>query len=473
MSDDKADGQPTEEENPWDEDDGMRTVATGAPVDLPSNIPSPITAPPPAMPAPPPAAAVPKLGAPPAGKKAGKQTMIGIAGPAPGAQAPPDFSASAKPLPAAGRPAVAAPPPRGPGPAIPQKGAPLPPPRTAGGPPPSFGRPAPPSSSTSVMDNAPPRPRSASYHDDEGDRQEDGPTMAVPPESIGAQAVAAMREEAKRTSPLASTGFASSPMKSSKAEPGIPDVSGDEDGADEEATRAVARENLMRSQDAHVVVGEDAIGDEATLAVGPGELADLRASVTGAAAASPRGASPIPPAAPSSGRAPGMISAAIAESLSSSSQEPAFPAPPNQPGSAPHVPAASQQASGATAAMPSFRGFGGPPPAYDPMMPGSPPGFGGAPPGYPPSLGPNPPPQPMSFQGPSPNAATAAMPGPPVAPPPAMGPPPWMSPPTPPPQGMANGFKLTPQIITLAVVGVFCLAIFVVGVVLFVQTKFN
>jgi hypothetical protein len=173
------------------------------------------------------------------------------------------------------------------------------------------------------------------------------------------------------------------------------------------------------------------------------------------------------------------------------------------------MPAAQpMNASGPTAAMPSYRGAGLPLPPpqsqqqqpYDPMMPNSPgPGlqpqaFGAPMPhgGYPssghqPVMGPPSQNMPMSAQGTHPmmgNNMGMPMGGPggmagmggPIAPPnqqnPNAQPPPWMTQPSPPPAGMVGGFKITPQVIMLAVVGIVCLAIFVVGIVLFVQTKF-
>ena len=49
---------------------------------------------------------------------------------------------------------------------------------------------------------------------------------------------------------------------------------------------------------------------------------------------------------------------------------------------------------------------------------------------------------------------------------------PWSTQPTPPPAGMTGPSRFTPQVILLVVVGAVCLAIFVIGIVLFVTTKF-
>jgi hypothetical protein len=49
---------------------------------------------------------------------------------------------------------------------------------------------------------------------------------------------------------------------------------------------------------------------------------------------------------------------------------------------------------------------------------------------------------------------------------------PWMTQPSPPPAGMSGPTKFTPQVIMLVSVGAVCLAIFIIGIVLFVTTKF-
>lgn len=471
-----------EDENPWDDDEGARTVATGAPTDLPSNLPSPITNPPPAMPvatpAPIPAPMMPKAGGVPP-KKVGKATMIGIAGPAPGAVAPPDMGGGVRAPMGVRAPAAPSPPAM---PAAPRSTPPLPP--RAG---------APSSQRVPTSGAMPPRAPSVPDSDPPDAQKEDGPTMAVAPDAmnaLGAEAMAQLREAVRRHS--------QSPQHA---------AGGALDEPADETTRAVAREELMRDQqDGHVVVGEDedAVGDEATLAVAPGQV-DL-------------------------GPGGGEIAAALAATLgppntgyTPNDPPPGFPAPPPKfppppgaqaqhaphPGSNPQIQAAPNMNmnAGATGAMPSYRGQ--PPvqaipqsnphpqsqsqphyePAhahapYDPMMPGGPqqpqyshaPQQGGG--GYP-SSGQHPasanmpmsqpypgsqPQPPMMMMGPNPGAPTGMVNAPP---------PPWMTQPSPPPAGMVGGFKITPQIIALAIVGVCCLAIFVVGIVLFVQTKFN
>ncbi len=52
------------------------------------------------------------------------------------------------------------------------------------------------------------------------------------------------------------------------------------------------------------------------------------------------------------------------------------------------------------------------------------------------------------------------------------GQPAWMAQHSPPPKGMTGPTRFTPQVIFLVVVGAVCVAIFVIGIVLFVTTKF-
>ncbi|MBS2018104.1 MAG: hypothetical protein JST00_34855 [Deltaproteobacteria bacterium] len=445
------------DENPWDDDDGARTVATGAPVDLPDYIPSPISNAPPPMPAPrapapPPAPPMPRPGGP---KKVGKATMIGIAGPAPGAIAPP-------------------------------------------------------------MRPTTPDPEPPHHDDDLESRQEDGPTMAVPPDALGAEAMASLREAVKRHSAAASAHPHADPPNAGRGHASLDALSFDpnpppiapspadsepelieENGSVEETTRSVARDELLRhQQESHVVVGDesDAVGDEATLAVAPGQV-DLgpRGGEIAAALAATLGqpndhaAPAFPPPPPAFPPPPVRSAAAAAPPPPQPSQQP-------RPGSNPHVPAAPMaNGPSSTGGMPaSYRGAppgSHPNPPYDPMMPQ--PGAFHPGPAYPssgqhPVAGPASQNVPMSHPSPHghPGMMNMGPPGP--MPPPSGGmpagvppntipnaPPPWMTQPSPPPQGMSSGFKITPQVIMLAVVGIVCLAIFVVGIVLFVQTKFN
>lgn len=502
-----------EDDNPWDDDDGARTVATGAPMELPSNIPSPITNPPPAMTAPkqapPPQVAMPKPAAVPAAPapapapaaapavgvpgvvgrrpppKAGKATMIGIAGPAPGAVAPPGAQVPAAPVGPSS--------PRAPAPAsaqAPQPARPATAPSSARGP-----AAAPPPLPSAAR--RPSVPERAEVDEDEND----GPTVAGAPSGFDLETaradVLAMREAAagaRRPSPMASTGFApggpafppgagrgAGPNVDKDAEtqalPGsaVPIGPGHaaaiQNEQHEETTRAVGREELLRGQDAHVIVGEDAVGDEATLAVAPGQV-DLGPNAEDFQAAFKQTLEDRRPAS-----APEL--------------PPAFPPPPAQapfggtPGSNPHVQAAQPPS------WPGMQGHPPPPPPYDPMMPQQQP-MGPGPHGYPPSG-----PQAISYPGAPPSSGmgpmggyspmgappmsgsgTQAMVGAPVAPPHpnagmyggnAQPPPPWMQ--QAPPPGAGSGVKLSPQVIMLAAVGTVSLAIFIVGIYLFVTAN--
>jgi hypothetical protein len=282
-------------------------------------------------------------------------------------------------------------------------------------------------------------------------------------------------------------------------DPRLPPIEGG-DNEPEETTRAVSREELIRHQDASFVVGEDAMGDEATLAVAPGQI-DL-------------------------GIDPGGMAAALAESIKRESQPnlpgaPAFPAPPQGfqnsgpigTGSSGHLRAAPPhsvqgQHPGMGAQQQPWGGEAAPwggdhappwsqqqPPGggmqqgyeqhgYDPMMPGPPPSN----PGYPQS-GHHPLMQQQQGQqgyamqggmpqgyGPNANAPTAQQQRP-MGPMGMAGqapgqPPPWMTQPSPRAGGMSLPTKFTPQVILLVAVGAVCLAIFIIGIVLFVTTKF-
>ena len=329
-------------------------------------------------------------------------------------------------------------------------------------------------------------------------------------------------------SPMASTGYQpaggidkdADTMALGAGSPLLPSL--DYGEPPEETTRAVSREELMGShQDAQFIVGEDAMGDEATLAVAPGQI-DL-------------------------GIGQGGLAAALAESIRRESQPnmpgaPAFP-PPSQGfqnggpmGSSGRLPAASPQGDpgqygGMGAGMQQqqpqqhqqqqpWGGDAAPwggeqappwsqpqpmgsPQGYDPMMPGpqSSPGMQG---GYPQS-GQHALMQQQQQQGPqgyamqggmgmghggygsNPNMPTAQQPYPmggmqgggQLAPMPGQQPP-WMQQqPQQPSQpfgqafgGLARSTKLTPQVILLVAVGAVCLAIFIIGIVLFVTTKF-
>jgi hypothetical protein len=240
-------------------------------------------------------------------------------------------------------------------------------------------------------------------------------------------------------SPLAATGFMEPPKAALPAE------------EPEESTRSVDREELFRQQDAHVIVGEDAIGDEATLALGPGQV---EAAL---------GALPQPP--------PGM--GFDKTMLPGAGGAPAFPPPPSPFGATPApMPAAGlpmpQQPQ--RAPMQSWPGDGG---GAAPQYPQpQPPAWGEqtAPPvGYqvPPS---NPG---MQAAHPASGGYALSPPGqgygrPGMVPTQAASNAPWPAAPNTPQSQMSA--KARNQIIILAVVGVICLAIFATGIYLFVTT---
>jgi hypothetical protein len=200
-------------------------------------------------------------------------------------------------------------------------------------------------------------------------------------------------------------------------------------GEQEETTRAVSREELFRAQDAHVVVGDDAIGDEATLAVPPEKLEAMKA--TGPMHESPR-------------------------------EGPAFPPPPTpfsgNPGFSP-LAAAPMQMQGA-------------PPQSWPQQPAAdgPGGYRQQPPSVPQQL----PGAPFAHARNAQQAITGPSMHQPTQQPQAMQ---QMWPPPQPAQGqgpprLPGGLKVTPQILALIGVGIVCLLIFFVGLYLFFTTKF-
>jgi hypothetical protein len=324
-------------------------------------------------------------------------------------------------------------------------------------------------------------------------------------------------------SPMASTGYRpeggvdkdADTMALGGNSPLLPSLN-DSEGEPEETTRAVSREELMGShQDAQFIVGEDAMGDEATLAVAPGQI-DLGGQ--------------------------GGLAAALAESIRRESQPnmpgaPAFPAPPQNfqnggPSPGPMGSSGRQVAASPHGDPGGYQGMGGgmqPPQSqpqpwggdaapwggeqappwsqpmggmqqqgYDPMMPG-PQSSPGMPGGYPQSgqhaLMQQQQQQMHQQQGPhgygaqggmgqggygsNPNMPTAQQPYPmggmqgggQLAPMPGQQPP-WMQQQPSSPFGALSRSKFTPQLILLVAVGAVCLAIFIIGIVLFVTTKF-
>ena len=348
-------------------------------------------------------------------------------------------------------------------------------------------------------------------------QQEDGPTMAVASPALSgrplrddlvnppAAARAAAPVPAAGRSPMASTGYRPQGVVDKDAEtmalggddPRLPPLDGG-DGEVEETTRAVSRDELIRHQDASFVVGDDAMGDEATLAVAPGQIdmalgqngmaAALAESIKRESAGNVPGAAAFPPsqsnAFPSSAfqnSAPmgssGHLAAAHPQGMQQQHGQ--------QPGMAPQPWGAEPAPWGAEAAPPWSQQQQPypmqPQQGYDPMLPVDPrpPSTPGMPGAYPQSgqfAQMQPQSQPgyamqggmgQGGYGPNANAATAQQPRP-------MGmpgqPPPWMTQPSGP--GMSGPTKFTPQVILLVAVGAVCLAIFIIGIVLFVTTKF-
>jgi hypothetical protein len=486
------------DENPWDEDDGGgRTLATDGPsFELPSNIPSPITVPPPPV-------AIPKL---PGGGRPRSPTMMGfgpMGPPLPGAGAGP--AAPAKPIaavapvapkagavgaPASSRAmpvaalapapkAIARPAPRAPGVPLPSAALPLPSARARAEAPaaPAPKRPSvpnipnldddevPPSGATNLMENAPARRAPAPAPGNASER-EDAPTMMGQP----LVANAALRDDVvnprRPQSPLASTGYLPD-------DGDLPKIGDPVDS--EETTRAVSREEMMLHSDAQVVLGDDdeALGDENTLAVAPGQLGDLGIDPALVAALSEGRAHPqsnpeFPPSQPFGPQQPYQSQSGMGAAPPYQGQAPQ--SQPQQPvGSAPSWQGEAWQGD---AAAQSYRnppqqpmgqmGQMGMQQGYDPLLPQG---------GYPMQGGQGgqggPMPMPYPGQQASPNGPMGM--GQQMQP---MPPQQWMQPMAP---ASGGGFakKFTPQIIMLIVVGAVCLSIFIVGIVLFVTTNFQ
>lgn len=313
-------------------------------------------------------------------------------------------------------------------------------------------------------------------------QREDGPTMAVASPSLPNRP---LRDDALNPppAPRPRAGFVppASPTIDKDAEtmalggddPRLPLPSPEI----EEPTRAIPREEIMRRQDAHVIIGEDAIGDDATLAIAPGQIdlgllpggGDLGPSLAEAAQQPPHFPQ-FPHAVPSGSS--GHLQAAPQHMPQGGYGGPGMQPPPQAP--------PSWQGEGAQ----SYRNppQGPPHQGFDPMMAQGPPGMMGMqgqgmqggqfpPSGQHPAMQGPPQSNPMGW-GPPPDGPTAF--GPPMQQQGMMqGAPPWMPQPQPLPGGTgAGGFRVTPQIMLLVGVGVVCLAIFVTGIVLFVTTKF-
>jgi hypothetical protein len=399
-------------------------------------MPLPISIPPPAGPSPL-APAIPKP-SPAAGRAP------------PGPPLPPKQPGTARMAP---RPGMAQPVPRAPSPS---NRMPLPPPPSARMP---VAPPAVPvaerGSTTNEMElptamvplqrNAPVKKAAPEPDEDFDNDRDDGPTMAVAAPSLDENEGPTGIEPLRR-SPLASTAFGSVPQKPEpKATPASPPVEEEK----EETTRAVSRDELFRQQDAHVIVGSDVLGDEATVAVPAGakELEGIGAAL----------AESLGPKQPLRQSDPGFAPFGA-------DPAPAFPAPPNVQGtgklppfSSGHLPAASSPMAMTNLGPNAMTGPGS---QMSPMS--------------------QPFPQPMqqqqSWNGPASNAfPPQSMPFPQGQGQLQNAPIPW--PHTPPPQvakpkSSSGGFKMTPQVILLIAVGTVCLAIFVVGLYLFFTTKF-
>lgn len=347
------------DDSPWDEVDSGPTINTDGPTfKVPSDVPSPITAAPPALPAAPPLPAIP------------------------GAPSRPKAIVAA---PAAPRPVAAKPPVR-----------PHVPPRVQKQPEPV---------------NAP--VKSAPPNDEWADGDDDEPTHQVP---------------AQQSSGKLSVG----------------------------ASKASSQRELMAHQDAAVVVGHGAIGDEATVEVGPDMLARLRAR--GAAASSP---DLLPLASGPAGNS-GRVPAAAPRGQAPHPGEMGEPRPgawrgepvPNHVSLQPTVPAFEHTPAPLPPSSPRLLGPGssGQLPAVERAYP--PPGQHA---GY----------VSDSRTDPTAQRARPVLPGQAQARPPT----PW--------GGQQSGAmapdaaaQRSRQVILLAVVTVVCVSIFIIGVYLFVTTRF-
>ncbi len=226
------------------------------------------------------------------------------------------------------------------------------------------------------------------------------------------------------------------------------------------------REELFRGRDAQLIVGDDAGGEDATLAVAPGDNEASQQFAGLAQAFVSDGAFPPPP--PNVG-APAPPPPLPGPELGPPAQQPW--GDPNQPWGDPN-----QQAWPQASQAPMPPGIPGPPisspslPASNPQMPisgpnpqmppGSNPHMMAAPAHMMPQSGQMPISQPgHPMQGPM------GGPGPyPQSPISARHAPTWVAP-------RPSKFKISGQVLLLIVVGVVCLAIFVTGIVLFVSTK--
>jgi hypothetical protein len=474
-----------------EEEGGESTVAMDAPA-IPNGVPLPVSQPPPttATKIEPPAPQAARAAVPLPSRSAGTARM-------PGPRPPPT-----RPTSAGGNPI------RAPLPPSARLGAaqPVPPPARTRAP------------ETSVTETSTADPKDATEDEDDANR-DDGPTVTttspigVDPaamfeidEPAMQAAAAAARPVDSRRSPLASTGYAGGPLPP-KQEPPKPEkkqekpeedeaatvavpkdvidrvranpkaVLQEEEAArkaaaaaaakeiprigedEEESTKAVPREALLRQQDAHVVVGHDAMGDDATLAVAP--EANLAAMpLTRGSHEDVPGFPPPPLGFPGPGPAPGMAGAyPMGHRPMNAPTTMGLGAPPQhqqQPGSAPWQ--AAQPPSGG---MPSHQ--------YNQHNQHNQQGAMSS--GVMPTANPQFPPNTQPVMG-HPRTQGGVMTGPQQGQ--QQG---WMQQPQPqaaqPTQVVARRpSRISGQVVLLIIVGAVCLAIFVTGIVLFATTKF-
>lgn len=264
-------------------------------------------------------------------------------------------------------------------------------------------------------------------------------------------AVAPGPRPAPTWSPLASTGYArpSSPNERSGAHQQFGEL------GEEESTRAVPREELFRRQDAQVVVGDDAAGDDATIAIVPGHNeanSKYIAALAQTMAQHPEGGFPPPPGVypllrPNPHATGGPIppghgwsdpQQGWGSALGPSLQGPEHGCPPSDP----HLGSSSPIGSNLHVPAPEPFGVNAAGPA--PMA---------GPPGQ----------IAMPMQ---PNVRDPAQQGNPLVQNQSSNASPWAVAP------VGRRFTLSRQVVVLAIVGVICVAIFIAGVVLFATTKF-
>jgi hypothetical protein len=408
------------DDDAWDDDEGGGTLVTEGPTfDIPAHVPSPITVPPP-----PSSAAIPMTAATP--KPEAVAMADDVLGPMHPPQAtlvglmPEDLVALLPRAPSSSRALT---------PERPRDDATM-----AGAPSPTSARP--------LRDDAPSsRPRA--------DAERSRPRLPVSSPRLPTSS------SRLPFSPPTSPMFDSDPaMAGMGTEPWLPI------GHEIEDTRPVQRDEMARPRDAQVVVADDAEGEDATLAIRPGQIAGLFPSGRSvgpslAEDAKPRGAAS---ALPEQRAKPMLFVQGVkleppsSDRLLNATKLMTFD-PNDLPASArgPGFPSGNQA-----------QGFQGETPHHGNLP------YGGAPVSFgPPSHAPSPQSLAPSLQSNAPGwGAPAGAPYPPS--PQWNAPAPFpVAPPTPP-----GGATFNPQALLLIGVGVVCLAIFVIGVWLFATTKF-